>query len=374
MSFTEINIKSYPIKTIDIDQAISLQHKLVDAITNEFDGFEILNTGDLGINPKNNQPIATGKVEKVLANFFECDDAVFIRGSGTGAIREGLASILEPGDKLLVHTSEIYSTTQTTIKLSGYKVERANFNCLEEIKEVLEEKDIKACLIQFSRQEICDSYDINDVIKTIKHINPKIKILTDDNYVVMKVLNIGSQLGADISCFSLFKLLGPEGVGLAVGNKTEIEKIRKFHYSGGSQVQGFEAMDALRSLVLAPVQLAIQSRQIDLLNEEINKGSIPGVKGSLVANAQSKVLLVEFEEKIAKEVLKQASILGAAAYPIGSESKYEIVPMFYRLSGTMRKSNQRFEDYWIRINPMKAGKETVLRILKESIKRAKDVS
>lgn len=367
-------MKSYPIKTINLDQAISLQHKLVDSITKEFDGVEILSTGDLGVNPKNNQPLITGKVERVFADFFESEDAVFVRGSGTGAIREGLASMLEPGSTLLVHTSEIYSTTQTTIKLAGYKLVRANFNDLDELKRVVKEKDIRACLIQFARQEISDSYDMGEVIATIKSANPLIKILTDDNYVVMKVLKIGSQLGADLSCFSLFKLLGPEGIGLVVGKKEEVEKIRKFHYSGGSQVQGFEAMDALRSLVLAPVQLAIQSRQIDVLNEEINKGAIAGVKGSLIANAQSKVLLVEFEEKIAKEVLKQASILGAAAYPIGSESKYEIAPMFYRLSGTMRKSDQRFEDYWIRINPMKASKDTVLRILKESIKRVKNVS
>lgn len=367
-------MKSYPIKTINLDQAISLQHKLVDSITKEFDGVEILSTGDLGVNPKNNQPLITGKVERVFADFFESEDAVFVRGSGTGAIREGLASMLELGSTLLVHTSEIYSTTRTTIKLAGYKLVRANFNDLDELKRVVKEKDIRACLIQFARQEISDSYDMGEVIATIKSANPSIKILTDDNYVVMKVLKIGSQLGADLSCFSLFKLLGPEGIGLVVGKKEEVEKIRKFHYSGGSQVQGFEAMDALRSLVLAPVQLAIQSRQIDLLNEEINKGAIAGVKGSLIANAQSKVLLVEFEEKIAKEVLKQASILGAAAYPIGSESKYEIAPMFYRLSGTMRKSDQRFEDYWIRINPMKASKDTVLRILKESIKRAKNVS
>jgi hypothetical protein len=36
--------------------------------------------------------------------------------------------------------------------------------------------------------------------------------VTDDNYAVMKVPRIGCQCGADLSCFSLFKLLGPGGV------------------------------------------------------------------------------------------------------------------------------------------------------------------
>lgn len=35
----------------------------------------------------------------------------------------------------------------------------------------------------------------------------------------------------------------------------------------------------------------------------------------------------------------------------------------------MRFKNKEYEDYWIRINPMKAGADTVLRILKNSIKK-----
>lgn len=367
-------MNSYPIKTIDINQAIKLQHELVDSITKEFDGLDILKTGDLGVNPLNNQPIATGKVERVLANFFDCEDAVFVRGSGTGAIREGLASIISANENLLVHTSEIYSTSKTTIDNAGYNLVYADFNNLVEITNVISKNDIKAALIQYSRQEISDSYDIAEVIETIKKSNPSIKIITDDNYVVMKVDKIGCQLGANISAFSTFKLLGPEGIGLVVGTKDEISKIRAFHYSGGSQVQGFEAMDALRSIVLAPVQLAIQSQQIEILSKELNSGAIEDIKEAVIANAQSKVLLVHFNEKIAKKVLEESTNLGAAAYPIGSESKYEIVPMFYRLSGTMRRSNVEFEDYWIRINPMKASSDTVLRILKEAIKKAKNVS
>ena len=58
---------------------------------------------------------------------------------------------------------------------------------------------------------------------------------------------------------------------------------------------------------------------------------------------------------------------GALPYPVGAESKYEIPPLFYRLSGTFRQANPQSEHCAIRINPNRSGEETVLRILRESI-------
>ena len=46
--------------------------------------------------------------------------------------------------------------------------------------------------------------------------------------------------------------------------------------------------------------------------------------------------------------------------------------MFYRVSGTMATSDPEFENYWIRINPMRSGAETVLRILEEALKEAEE--
>ncbi len=40
----------------------------------------------------------------------------------------------------------------------------------------------------------------------------------------MKVKEIGSELGADLSAFSTFKLLGPEGIGCIVGKKELLKK------------------------------------------------------------------------------------------------------------------------------------------------------
>ena len=90
----------------------------------------------------------------------------------------------------------------------------------------------------------------------------------------------------------------------------------------------------------------------------------------MLANAQSKVLIVEFHQPIAQAVLIEAQKRGALPYPVGAESKYEIPPLFYRLSGTFREVRPELAQAAIRINPNRSGEETVLRILHESIKQA----
>lgn len=64
------------------------------------------------------------------------------------------------------------------------------------------------------------------MIATIKQ-TADIPVLIDDNYGVMKVEKIGCECGADVSCFSTFKLQGPEGIGCVVGRKVIIDRIRK---------------------------------------------------------------------------------------------------------------------------------------------------
>jgi hypothetical protein len=153
-----------------------------------------------------------------------------------------------------------------------------------------------------------------------------------------------------------------------VGKKVYVEKIRGTHYSGGVQVQGHEALEALRSLVYAPAALAIQAKVCDEVTEQLRSGKIPGVKDAFVVNAQSRVIIVELEKAEAQEVLKRAELLGAAPYPVGSESRYEVTPLFYRVSGTFIKSDPSLASRMIRINPMRSGTETVLGILRRALK------
>lgn len=359
----------YPLKSLTIEEAKNLQFKVVDCITREFEGHEILTRGDLGLVPGLNKPVTTEKAERVIASVFDAEAAFLVRGAGTGAIRYALCTLVCPGDTLLVHKAPVYNTTQYSMDMMGISVVQADFNEPEDIKRVMaQHPEISAALVQYTRQSLKDSYDMESVIGVIKGCRD-IPVVTDDNYAVMKVNRNGTQCGADLSCFSAFKLLGPEGIGCIVGKMKYIQKLARLHYSGGSQTQGHEALEVLRGLVYAPVALAVQAQVNDACVERLNAGELPGVKKAFLANAQSKVLLVEFEKEIARAVLEEAQKLGAAPNPVGAESKYEIVPMFYRVSGTFLAADPTLENRMIRINPMRAGADTVLRILREAMER-----
>lgn len=363
-------MKVYPLKSLTIEEAYEKQFRMVECLTHHFSGTESLSRGDLGVNQLENKPIYTAKVEKVIAEFFNAEDAILVRGSGTGAIRYGLASMVPAGSKVLVHDAPCYSTTQTSIEMFGLNKVIANYNDLEDIKKVMAENpDIEGAIVQYSRQKPDDSYDIAEVIKTIKNCK-NIPILTDDNYVVMKLDKVGYELGSDLTCFSCFKLQGPEGIGCVVGKKDLIAKIKKMHYSGGCQVQGHEALDVIRGLVYAPVLFAIGARETEKALKYIKEEGVEGVKDAFIANAQSKVLMVELEQPIAKKVIVEACKLGSLPNPVGSESKYEIAPLFYKASGTFLKINPSYSDTMIRINPNRASAQTLIRILKEAIKNA----
>lgn len=364
-------METYPLKSMSLEEAKELQFHVVNCMMQEFDGREALSRGDLGVVAGLNKPAATYKAEKAIARIFGAEACMLVRGAGTGAIRMGLHTMLRCGDKLLIHDAPVYNTTGTSIEMLGLHTVKADFNHTSEIRKALKEHpDIKGALIQYTRQKTDDRYDMQTVVETIRQ-ESRILILTDDNYAAMKVHRIGIQCGADLSCFSAFKLQGPEGIGIILGKKILIEKLIEENYSGGMQVQGHEALDVLHGLVYAPVSLAIQAEVNEECVKRLNDGEIPEVRKAFLANAQSKVLLVEFREEIAEKVLREAIGLGAAANPVGAESKYELVPMFYRISGTFRKADPSLERRMIRINPMRAGADTILRVIKEAVERVK---
>ena len=88
-----------------------------------------------------------------------------------------------------------------------------------------------------------------------------------------------------------------------------------------------------------------------------------------MANAQSKVLLVEFEENVAEKIIEAAQTLGALPNPVGAESKYEIPPLFYKVSGTFLKTDPTLKERMIRINPNRSGAETIIRILEKAYEK-----
>lgn len=362
-------MQAYPLQSLTIEEAMALQFKVIDCITKEFEGHEMLTRGDLGVVMGLNKPATTAKAERVIAAVFGAEACVLVRGAGSGAIRFGLHTMLRAGDQILVHQAPIYNTTASSFEMLGLVPVAADFNDLDEVGKVLSEQpEIKGALVQYTRQKIDDRYDMRRVIETIKEIRD-IPVLTDDNYAVMKVKAMGTQCGADLSCFSSFKLLGPEGIGIVVGKRKYVDRLVAESYSGGMQTQGHEALDVLHGLTYAPVSLAIQAQVNDECVRRLKSGEIPQVKDAFLANAQSKVLLVEFHQPVAERVLAEAEKLGAAPNPIGAESKYEIVPMFYRISGTFRQADPTMEQRMIRINPMRAGAETILGIIKNAVER-----
>ena len=78
-----------------------------------------------------------------------------------------------------------------------------------------------------------------------------------------------------------------------------ISRIRATLYSGGSQIQGVQALEVLRGLVFAPVMHAVQAGVSERLLALLNGGAVAEVKSAVIANAQSKVLIVEFHQPIA---------------------------------------------------------------------------
>ncbi len=358
---------THPLPALSLAEAAAMQWRLVDLIHTHFDGHEILQAGDLGVAPGLGRPRTTARVEQVLADFFGAEAAALVRGAGTGALRAALQAI--PGaTRILVHRAPIYPTTRCTIEAMQLEVLQADFHDPDELARKAREAAL--ALVQHTRQRMDDRYDLGEVIRTLREAAPGLPIVTDDNYAVCKVPRIGVQLGATASTFSLFKLLGPEGIGCVAGEADLIARIHRDAYSGGLQVQGPEAMDALRSLVYAPVALALQAQVVQEVVDRLNAGEVPGVAAAAVASAQSRVALVRLAEPIADRVLAAAPRYGAAPHPVGAESRYEVSAMFYRASGTFLADRPDLAPFLIRINPMRAGAGTVLRVLRLSVEAA----
>lgn len=360
-------MRTYPLYSRTVEEARELQFKVVDAASRAFTGDELLDLGDLGVHAGTNRPLQTIRVERVFAEAFDAEDAVLVRGAGTGALRWAIVACAQPGGTVLVHDAPVYPTTQVTLDTMGCETVVADFNDDASIAAACAEHKgvISAVLIQHSRQKPDDSYELGHVIEQVRAALGDVPVVTDDNYAATKVMAIGNQLGADLATFSCFKVLGPEGVGVVLGKKERVSRIRDMQYSGGSQVQGHEAMAALRGLIYAPVALAITGATCHETARRLNAGELSHVRAAYVANAESKAVLVEFDEDVADKVLALAPSHGAAPHPVGCESRYEFVPMFYRISATFRAADPTWQRRMIRINVMRSGPDTVIRILRE---------
>ncbi len=370
----ELKYAKSVLPSLSIQEAQEKQFKLVDRMSRYFKGRQFLSMGDLGVSPAYKRPEQTYLVERVLADFFEAEDCALVRGAGTGAIRNILSMLLSPGDEMFIHTAPVYTTTKETLRILGIKTVQADYNHLEEVRMAIRSnQNPKVFYIQHARQQPTDHYQLAEVIKAVKEERPDLPIVVDDNYCALKTKGIGVELGADYSTFSGFKLLGPEGIAVIAGKKEAIERVHHYNYSGGGQVQGYEAMELLRMMTFAPVSLAIQNEQVEELCRLLNEGAVNGIRAAYMTNAQSKNVIVELEDPIAQRVISISDEHGAATHPVGAESKYEIIPMIYRVSGSFLEAQPELKEYGLRINPMKSGAGTIIGILEKVIPLAKEV-
>jgi cystathionine beta-lyase/cystathionine gamma-synthase len=364
------NITTHPLQQLTVNEAKEFQFRLVDLIHRQFDGREALEAGDYGAPPELGRSRATAKVEAVLAEFFDAEDAALVTGAGTGAIRAALIAVLEPGARVVVHDFPIYATTAVTFRAMGLRRIAVDLNDRDRRADAMRESP-DLVYLQHSRQRLDDAFDIADVIDEARRFAPGATVMVDDNYTVMQVPRSGVELGADLSAFSLFKLLGEPGVGCVIGRADLIRRIRDDAYSGGSKVQGPVALASLKGLVYAPVALAVQSEVVDEVIERLNAGEVSGVARAHPGNHQERSILVELDDPIARAVFDFAWRWGAAPYPVGSQSRVETNALIYRLSRAMCEADPDLAERMIRISPFRSGAATILRVLDVAIEAAR---
>ncbi|MFD7922163.1 aminotransferase class V-fold PLP-dependent enzyme [Streptomyces sp. NPDC059740] len=359
--------RTFPLPTVPLEDAVRRQFALVECVARHFEGEQFL-TADLGVATGPGRPHTTARAEAVLADFFGARAAALVQGAGTGAIRAALGAVLSPGDPLLIHRAPVYRTTAVTLRGLGVRTEEADFNDPAALGSALASGRFRWAYVQHTRQRLGDSYDLAEVLARCREAG--VRTLVDDNYAVMRVPASGVELGADASCFSLFKLHGPEGVGAVVGSADLVARVHEDNYSGGGQVQGAQALDALRALARVPVLWAVQSQVGEEVAARLTAGEVPGVAEVRLANAQDRCLLIRLTRPVARELPALAARYGAAPHPVGSNSRYEVAPLFYRMSGSSLDDAPGLADWTIRVNPMRAGADLVLDILRRALRDA----
>jgi hypothetical protein len=361
-----MDLTTTPLDVMSLDEAQRAQFRLVSVISRHLSGKELLTMGDLGMSGNDGRPVVTSRAEAALADYFGADAAVLVRGGGTGALRSACFAAFEPGGTVIVHRAPVYETTAVTLRAMGVRLHKFDFNDIRQ-HEGSHAVEPHGALVGHARQLTEDAYELGHVIAALRRIAGSIPIVIDDNYAVLKTPRIGVELGADLSTFSMFKLLGPEGVGVVIGRSDLVDRIRQDNRSGGCQVQGHEALDALRGMVYVPVAAAVQQQVATEVEKAVRAGDVDGAVNAVAANNAETIVLVQLERPRAREVIDAAGALGAATHPVGAESKYEIAPLFCRISKALSVARPDWVDWVVRINPNRAGTEQVLDILRGAI-------
>lgn len=359
-----------PLPVMTAEQAMQAQQRLVAAVAEHLPNGSAF-TADVGVVPGLGRPLTTSRVEAVLADAFGAHGACLVQGAGTGAIRTALsAGPWAAGERRLVcHDAPDYSTTATTFRDGLVETVRVDFENQEHLDSILADKRYEWIYVQHTRQRLADRHLPAQVISWARAAGKR--VIVDDNYAVFRTPEVGVQLGASASAFSLFKLHGPEGIGVVLGDEDIISRAHRANYSGGGQVQGGQALAALQALVMVPLNWAAQAAATVQLAQALREGAVPGVVDARLVNAQDLCVIALLDRPVARAVPELAARHGAAPYPVGSNSRHEITPLVYRLSSSTLADSPELRDWALRINPMRAGVELSVNILRKALKEAK---
>jgi hypothetical protein len=364
---------------MSLDDAIGMQFRLVDVAQRTL-GSDIVFVEDYGQARElatvafggGGRPTATARVEEVLARFFDAEDAVLVQGAGTAAIRAMLNAAAEPSTRVLVHDAHLYKTTLPAMRHMALDVAAVDFSDQAGLVRSLRGQPAATVYLQHVPQQLGDRHDLAATIALVRSVTGRgSAILVDDNYAAMRRPRIGVQLGADASALSLFKLLAPAPIGVVLASAELTARIRADLSSAGCQVQGPDAMAALRSLVLAPVALAVQDAAVAAsaaaINEMVQHDDLPFVSRAFAAQPGIRCVVVVFDRPVAEPFLRSAWRNGSPSRSVGEEAQLEFLPLFTYLTGTFLKATPGLERWAVRINPLRGGPETVLRILQAAV-------
>ena len=360
---------------LSLAEAVQFQYRLVDiaqrvmgsdeVFVEDYGQVRALATVGFG---GGGRPQATARVEEVLARFFETEDAVLVHGAGTGSIRAMLNALAGPGSRILLHDAHPYKTTLPAMQHMGLDIAYVDFNDVRALEQSLRESPPATVYLQHVPQQLGDNYGIGETIDLIRAVlGDSVRVLVDDNYAVMRSRRIGAQYGADASALSLFKLLSPHPIGAVLATSNATGQIRRDLASAGCQIQGPHAMAALRALVFAPVALAIQNMTVHAtvaaVNEGLHSDRFPHVARAFAAQPGIRCIVVLFDKPIAEEFLRSAWRNGSPSQSVGEEAQFEFLPLATYLTSTFLKATPGLERFAVRINPMRGGPETILRLI-----------
>jgi hypothetical protein len=317
-----------------------------------------------------NRPALTAWAEAVLATFYETEDAALVHGAGTGAIRAMLNAAVRPGSRVLVHDAPVYRTTEAAMRHMGLDLVAEDFNDISRCADAA--NGVDAVYIQHATQRLGDRYDPAALIAAVRSVSSSMPLLTDENCMVMRAPLIGVQFGATASAFSLLKLLAPSNIGCVLGPATVVGAIRRDLSSQGSQVRGEDARDALESMVYAPVAMAIQNQVVEETAERINELVLAGLRDVYTAVASQpavRSIVLVLTGPFASDVLARLRAASPAGGWVAEESRFSTGPVFSRVATTFLGDEPEIGDYLIRINPIRSGPDSILRVIRSAFGR-----